>query len=98
VCLERDRAEQAEADARGWADSFKQAEAALDSFLGPDGGKTVVELRTTIERLRSSRGVEMVEAAYQCEDCGITRRISELTSGCPICGETMVPAAGLPVG
>ena len=53
VCLERDRAERAEADARGWADSFKQAEAALDSFLGPDGGKTVVELRATIEHLKA---------------------------------------------
>ncbi len=28
---------------------------------------------------------------YQCEDCQITRHIDELTSGCPQCGETMVP-------
>jgi len=28
---------------------------------------------------------------YECEDCGIVRKVSELTSGCPMCGETMVP-------
>ena len=28
---------------------------------------------------------------YRCEDCGIEKHISELTSGCPLCGLTMVP-------
>ncbi len=31
-------------------------------------------------------------AYYECEDCGITRNISELTDGCPGCGQTMTPA------
>lgn len=31
---------------------------------------------------------------YACEDCGITRHIRDLRSGCPICGRTMVPAPG----
>jgi rubrerythrin len=30
-------------------------------------------------------------ADYECEDCGIVRNISELTSGCPKCGQTMTP-------
>ncbi len=34
---------------------------------------------------------------YACEDCGIVRHISELTHGCPICGETMVPAEPQPM-
>ena len=28
---------------------------------------------------------------YACEECGIEKHISELTEGCPLCGETMVP-------
>ena len=28
---------------------------------------------------------------YTCDDCGIAKHISELTDGCPLCGQTMVP-------
>ena len=31
-----------------WQTAHEQAEAALDSFLGPDGGKTVIELRSAL--------------------------------------------------
>jgi DNA modification methylase len=34
---------------------------------------------------------------YWCEDCNITKPISELTHGCPQCGETMTPAPYDPV-
>lgn len=33
----------------------------------------------------------MEDPLYECEDCGIIRRVSELISGCPKCGQTMVP-------
>ncbi len=32
-----------------------------------------------------------MEGLYKCEDCNIIKHISELTSGCPTCGETMTP-------
>ena len=28
---------------------------------------------------------------FECEDCGIVKPLSELTSGCPQCGQTMTP-------
>jgi len=31
-----------------WREKSYKAEAALDSFLGPDGGKTVIELRAAL--------------------------------------------------
>jgi DNA modification methylase len=34
---------------------------------------------------------------YWCEDCNISKPISELTHGCPQCGETMTPAPYDPV-
>lgn len=40
---------------------------------------------------------EKGEGWYWCEDCQLTRRIEELTNGCPKCGETMTPAPPDPV-
>jgi hypothetical protein len=47
---------------------------------------TMKEVRNTAEIVNLYRN-----RWYRCEDCGIIRHIRDLTSGCPLCGETMVP-------
>lgn len=80
------RAEQAEANARGWADSFKQAEAELAKL--EEATRRYPET-LAIERYALKRAEWMLMACV-AETCPFGERSPEGVETCPHCSERMV--------
>lgn len=71
---------------------LEQAATGINKALSP---ARAGEDGMSFEKAKASVAIEEVyepPTMYVCEDCTITRHISELRNGCPQCGETMVPA------